>query len=413
MKTYPISIPIYGIKVRQKKINPKPQYQRGPVWSPDKKQLLIDTIIRGYDIPKFYLRKTGGDFEHEVVDGQQRLRAIWEFCDNKYVLGSYSDDIPEEGDLSGRYFKDLSSEQQEKILAFTLTVTQIDDATENEIRELFLRLQSGESLNPAEKRNAMIGNMRDFVSELANHKAFLKTNINNRRFEYDDWAAHITCLELASGPTNLKAADLKKMYEDEASFEYNGRVARKIKKVLNYMDKVLNEYVPEMNIKWGFVDLYLLISKLIDEYVITKRHQDFLAFYLSFEKERRSITDPAELISNNGMEWNRDLYDYIEAFQREGAVRRNIETRHKVYLRTFLKDFPDLVAKDTTRLFNEDERIVIWRRAGGRCENPECGVSVDYNDMHADHIVLHSRGGKTTIENGQCLCGPCNLVKNN
>ncbi len=31
--------------------------------------------------------------------------------------------------------------------------------------------------------------------------------------------------------------------------------------------------------------------------------------------------------------------------------------------------------------------------------------------MHADHIISHSKGGKTTIENGQTLCAGCNLKK--
>ena len=59
----------------QSKINPKPQYQRTPVWSLQKKQMLIDSVLRGYDLPKFYLRAddTTSKYAYEVVDGQQRL----------------------------------------------------------------------------------------------------------------------------------------------------------------------------------------------------------------------------------------------------------------------------------------------------------------------------------------------------
>jgi uncharacterized protein with ParB-like and HNH nuclease domain len=35
------------------KYNLQPAYQRSEVWSTEKKQLLIDTILRSYDMPKF------------------------------------------------------------------------------------------------------------------------------------------------------------------------------------------------------------------------------------------------------------------------------------------------------------------------------------------------------------------------
>ena len=62
------------------KVDPKPQYQRGSVWTRKQKQLLMDSIFRGMDIPKLYLRSLddGGPYTFEVVDGQQRLRTIWE-----------------------------------------------------------------------------------------------------------------------------------------------------------------------------------------------------------------------------------------------------------------------------------------------------------------------------------------------
>jgi len=62
-----------------------PDFQREEVWEDDKKRLLIDSILRGWHLPKFYFRKTG-DGTWECVDGQQRLTTIWEFYDNKLEL---------------------------------------------------------------------------------------------------------------------------------------------------------------------------------------------------------------------------------------------------------------------------------------------------------------------------------------
>jgi hypothetical protein len=46
----------------------------------EQRQLLVDTILRDYDVPKPYWRKlTGKSDRYGVADGQQRLRAIWTF----------------------------------------------------------------------------------------------------------------------------------------------------------------------------------------------------------------------------------------------------------------------------------------------------------------------------------------------
>jgi len=89
-KAWPLTT-VFGIKDR---IDTNPDYQRPPVWSLPQKQLLIDTILRGYDIPKIYWRKVEKNPDkYEVVDGQQRLRAIWEFMEGKFSLGKNAESI--------------------------------------------------------------------------------------------------------------------------------------------------------------------------------------------------------------------------------------------------------------------------------------------------------------------------------
>ncbi len=130
-----------SIRIRQKRINPQPQYQRTGIWPDKKNQLLIDTILRGYDIPKIYLTNSSdNNYEHEVIDGQQRLKAIWGFYNNDYPLGSESEDLPT-GDLSGKKYKDLLGDIQDKLDEHELSIIIIEDSNDEEIRDLFLRLQ--------------------------------------------------------------------------------------------------------------------------------------------------------------------------------------------------------------------------------------------------------------------------------
>ena len=72
------------------------------------------------------------------------------------------------------------------------------------------------------------------------------------------------------------------------------------------------------------------------------------------------------------------------------------------------------------RQFDDDQRLEMYERQGGRCANgTKCktvgnddGQQVfDISQMDADHIVPWSKGGKTEAENGQMLCIGCNRSK--
>ncbi|SRR6266498_1461822 len=130
-----------------------PEYQRQPnLWSTEKKSLLIDSILRGIDIPKLYFNRT--DDGYEVVDGQQRLWALWEFLDDAYV---YKD----QG--RARRFSSLSRTQREAITKYELQVVIVQDADDEYLRQLFLRLQLGLLLITGEKLNAASGAMKEFI----------------------------------------------------------------------------------------------------------------------------------------------------------------------------------------------------------------------------------------------------------
>jgi hypothetical protein len=166
-KPYPIST----LCAREKQIDPTPDYQRPPAWSRKQKQLLIDSILREYDIPKMYWRavnRTDG-VKFEVIDGQQRLRAIWEFRAGEYPLLKDADPIQGIA-CAGQRYDDLDMEISMIFDSYPVDVVIIDDAVENdfedEVRDMFLRLQNGTTLKAQEKRNAMPGVMRDFVKEI-------------------------------------------------------------------------------------------------------------------------------------------------------------------------------------------------------------------------------------------------------
>ncbi len=69
--------------------------------------------------------------------------------------------------------------------------------------------------------------------------------------------------------------------------------------------------------------------------------------------------------------------------------------------------------KDVVRRFSQADRQVIFARAGNRCEHhaPIFGRCRTTSGLEADHVHPHSRGGWTSISNGQALCKRHNREK--
>lgn len=153
---------------RNKGIELNPKYQRrGGIWSDSMQIYLIDTILREMSIPKIYFRtkintKTLTS-TRDVVDGQQRLRAIFRFADNQLVLSSKA------GEFRGKSFADLTEDQKETFLGYMISTEHILSADDNFAVQVFSRLnQTGVKLNHAEQRNAQFDSeFKWFIVRLA------------------------------------------------------------------------------------------------------------------------------------------------------------------------------------------------------------------------------------------------------
>jgi superfamily II DNA or RNA helicase len=66
---------------------------------------------------------------------------------------------------------------------------------------------------------------------------------------------------------------------------------------------------------------------------------------------------------------------------------------------------------DSRRHFTQTETTFAWLRQDGVC--PDCGRKLDRDLFEGDHIIPHSQGGPTTLDNLQALCRACNARKGN
>jgi len=179
-------------------LNQQPTYQRdGGVWDLEQEQLLIDSVLRDIDIPKIYLRKLDSDpYKYEVIDGQQRIRALWRFLNDEFSLEEGASDLLIDGQVYPLAEKTCTllddDVKAKRLFAYPLTVVIISKASEDEVAELFYRLNNGTPLTAAEVRNSMPGKVTKFVRELAVHPFFKKCAFKNSRKAYDQDASSKT-----------------------------------------------------------------------------------------------------------------------------------------------------------------------------------------------------------------------------
>jgi uncharacterized protein with ParB-like and HNH nuclease domain len=127
----------------RKEVRVNRQYQRSDlVWPRTAQSFLIETILLNFPIPKLFLHQQT-DLRtrrpvKEIVDGQQRTRAIVDYFNDEYRLTS---NVSLEA-AKGKRFSELSEELQNQFRDYGLQFDLFVGATDEDVREVFLRMNS-------------------------------------------------------------------------------------------------------------------------------------------------------------------------------------------------------------------------------------------------------------------------------
>lgn len=162
--------------------------QRKPVWDQNRKSLLIQSMIESYPIPAFYFVK-GKTGVYECLDGQQRSLTIKEFLNGEFVL---SDSVPaavsEDGtvyEIAGKSFSELDEWMQDAIKDYSLTIYYFEDITEDEIAEIFYRLNNGKPLTGIELTRVKAKSLPAF-QKIASHEMIVEAVSETGKRRYVD-----------------------------------------------------------------------------------------------------------------------------------------------------------------------------------------------------------------------------------
>jgi hypothetical protein len=217
-----------------------PVYQReGGIWTRNRQQLFIDSILNGFDVPAIYLHRLrppefrdGRAASYAVIDGRQRLEALEEFVTGRLRLAEdfrLLEDVedsqavlldefaPGKGRFGGLNLDDLQSQSPAlgyRFHDYEIPVTVVDTDDPELIEELFFRLNEGVPLNPAEKRTR--GELlRAHIIPLVRDDDLLRcAGFRNTRRKYEDLLLRLLFVKWRGGSIR-DVPDMKRTLIDE------------------------------------------------------------------------------------------------------------------------------------------------------------------------------------------------------
>lgn len=416
---------------RNNMLRANPEYQRGEVWSRVQQKKLIDSVLRSYPIPLIYLhhikKKVAGMQREdlEIIDGQQRIRALFEFAEGAYSLFD-----PVKDDKEAKFpnfikdspcpwarsnFQQLNKELKDGFENTELSVVKIT-GTSNEARDLFIRLQAGLPLNRQETRDAWPGHFTDFILRLGGkpditrypgHPFFhrvLGLKPKADRGKTRQLAAQIAILFFnrrwngVESFTDVNAKAIDDFYYQNIDFHQDVDAAR-LFQIFDKLDYLLGDGKRPRMRGHEAMHLVLLVDSLWDEYTRSWEAslpgaRDRFAMEVARASSKKDTADPGEYWTRYG-QWTRTNSDRGD----------RIKLRHAFYMGKMLEFLGPLQPKDSKRLYGPVEREYIYFRDAKRCG--VCSADVQWSEAEIHHTLEHSRGGFTTFENGMLVHEKC------
>lgn len=341
-------------------LNIRPAYQREFVYPPAKRDAVIETIFKGYPLNVFYW-VVNEDGTYEMLDGQQRTVSL-----SQYANGDYSIE------LNGhrKAFQNLTTDERERFLDYALTVYFCDGDPSEQLEWFRIINIAGEKLTEQELLNATYTG---------------------------PWLAHAKSIfSKTGGPAYglgekyLTGQPIRQAYLETAlKWISHGEIA-------DYMAK--HQHDPNANELWSY--FRNVVNWAADTFTTYRSEMKGIAWGALYDQFKDAVYDTAALEAEVGKLMQDD----------------EVEAKKGIYTYVLTGDERTL----NLRQFGNAERRGAYERQHGRCANgkkcktPNNGNGdkvFDIREMDADHITPWSKGGKTTAQNCQMLCIPCNRSK--
>ncbi len=384
-----------------------PIFQRRKVWDDKRSSRLVESAILEVPLPVFYLAESK-DGTQEVIDGQQRLSALFRFLDNKYALSSLKA-LPA---LNGKYFRDLDGATQKAVKNCTVRVVLFKKESDPNLRfDIFERLNTGAvPLNDQELRNCIYrGAYNDLLVELSRdpdymwlmgfagpekrfkdvayvlrfaaffHAGYLKYNPSMARFLNEDMAKH----------QHVSAKDRKAL---QAAFKRSVTLVRS----LLGKNAFKRYYRGDDQSKNGHWESKKFNASLYDVLMVCFAEQDKNRVMANLDAIREALI---ALMTTDE--------EFIDSIELSTSSKQAIRMRFDKW-RSALDEIVEKSRKQP-RCFSRKLKQDLYDK------NATCTLCsqqiADVDDAAVDHIDMYWLGGKTIPKNARLTHRYCNWAR--
>lgn len=244
----------------------KPSYQRNDIWSKNDQQDLIESILKGYPLPNFFIY-TKNNRDYEMVDGQQRSRTIYRFYAKQIKSGQ------------GLLFEDIDSD---KFLKHKLSVTYITNVkTSKELEEFYVLVnKKGKHLTKPELFKAEFSNtlFLELVEELLEFQPIIDLNLfteaSSKRMNDRDFVEELVAY-LMHGVQDKKKI-VETIYKKDIDKKRKDELDDEFKKVISRIEE-LNNIHPISKTRFkqrnDFYTLFNFVHQNVDDPIEVLKHQ--------------------------------------------------------------------------------------------------------------------------------------------
>lgn len=301
-------------------IDLSPPYQRkSGVWAQKDKAYLIDSIINGYDMPKFYIADfsySSGELNtsgrpYAVIDGRQRFEAIFDFLDGRFPLNQdiryLADPSIKLGGLNARELEKKHPRIFKRIESFSLSIMSVVTNQAERINDLFVRLNKSKPLTGAEVRSAMVGEIPSYIRKLSNHTFFTHyVGFSNQRKQHENVVAKILLIEHRGNFVETKKTNLDRFATEALLTELEfSATAKAAGETLDRMCEVFNMGSPLLRSS-GMIPVYYWLTRNLPKNIVIEKYSR------QFEEFRKNNpTHPAVVMFNSVSRSTNDELSYV------------------------------------------------------------------------------------------------------
>lgn len=278
-----------------------PIQRQSAQWTNLQQSLLVHSILANYPVPAVYVEKTDSAetddkgkaiYKYSVLDGKQRMTTVFSFINGEYALNEETPAAEIEGEtytLAGRTFEELDEDVRQELLRFKFSIFAFEDATDDEIEEIFFRLNNSTPLSKPQKARPLMGteNAR-FINSILTGSFFTeKCNFSKLQLrKSDDMCTLLQSMMLLDHKYNNYeyasiSADEVMKYSAAIKGNYSEEQKDLLLEIIDYLDDAFDEkekLLKKINVPMVVIMADIAIKEEIEP---NEFHDWFLYFFVS------------------------------------------------------------------------------------------------------------------------------------